>query len=642
MWKNKEVVLWKMIFIRLSVMLVLLALSRYLLYIFNIGNFPGLSTKELLRLFFVGFRFDIYTLVIFNIPLLVFYGIPLKVKYNKIYKKIIDIVFIITNSIAIALNLIDVIYFRYLDKRMTSELFEFFVETNDNQGSMLLNFLTDFWFMVVIFFVFLFIIILLTRKTRLKSSYCTKNYLWYINQSISFLLIIGLSIIGIRGGFQLKPMGLVTATSYTSTENIPLVLNTPFTICRGASGNVLKKINFVDEDIIDSLYCPIHNNVNNNRFIKKEASNYNLILIILESFGQEMISYYNTEREHSITPFLDSLLSQSLTFDGMANGRRSIEALPSIFSGLPSLMSTDYPSSRYAANHLEGFGNILKTHGYKTAFFHGGNNGTMNFDATSKSNGFDDYYGRNEYNNKSDYDGTWGIFDGPFLQYVANTLNEYQNPFAAVIFTLSSHHPYTLPETYVLPDPDIPTTFEKTVRYADDALAAFFRTISQYEWSDSTIFVIIADHVNPEHQYEEYRNGRSIFQIPIAFYSPNIIEHQDTKEIAQQVDLGISILSALNIQDTVFSFGRNVFDSIQKPVFISYLNNIYQFSDGHYFMQSDGMDIKAVYDIKKDPYLKNDLYNEKSDEWDALDRQFKLRLQQFNNRMINNKLYIKR
>lgn len=638
MLKSKEVLLWNMMLKRLCIILLLLSSSRWLLYLFNTNNFD-LNTNELLKLYFAGFRFDIYTLIIFNIPFLIAYGIPLKIKYNPIFKKIIDILFVTTNSIAISLNLIDVIYYRYLDKRMSSELFTFFKGTDENQGSLLISFISDFWFMFLIFLVFLALIIITVRKTRLKETFYRRNNLWYVNQSVGFLTIICLSVIGIRGGFQLKPINLLTAAEYTNTKNIPLVINTPFSICMSSSSSELKKINFYDESEIDSLYIPIHNNLKINRFINNKTNNSNIVLIILESFGQEMIGFYNKSYEQSLTPFLDSLLNNSLVFNGLANGRRSIEALPSILCGLPSLMSTDYPSSRYAINRLDGFGDILKKNGYKTAFFHGGNNGTMSFNTTSKSSGFDDYYGRNEYNNDKDFDGTWGIYDNDFLQFTAKKLNSYDNPFAAVIFTLSSHHPYSLPDNYVLTVSDSNTPFEKTVRYVDDALKNFFETISGYEWFDNTIFVITADHVNPEHKFNEYKNSFGTYRIPIAFYAPKMIEARNTDEIAQHTDIGVSITSALNINDSVFSFGRNLFDSIQNPTFISYNNGVYMYSDGSYLLQSDGTNIKKIYNIDKDKLLKNNLLQNNPEEWAELDIQFKSRLQQYNNRMINNKLY---
>lgn len=639
MLKNKEVTLWKMMLIRLSIILLLLSLSRWLLYIFNTNNFDDLSLKELFRLYFIGFRFDIYTLVIFNIPFIIAYGIPSRIKYNNIYKKIIDFVFVTSNSIAIGLNLIDVIYFRYLDRRMYSELFTFINNKNENQGSLIFNFIIDFWYMFVIFFLFLFIIITLTRKTKLKKTYFTDKKLWYVNQSVFFILILGLSVIGIRGGFQLKPINLQTATDYTIPKNTPLIINTPFSICLSSTSSALNKIEYFNEDVIDSIYSPIHKDLNNNRFIKKEVTNSNIVIIILESLGQEMIGFYNKDLKDSHTPFLDSLLRESLTFDGMANGRRSIEALPSIFCGLPSLMPTDYPTSRYAINRLDGIGSILKKNGYHTAFFHGGNNGTMSFNSTSKSSGFDDYYGRNEYNNDSDFDGSWGIYDDKFLQFAAKKLNEYENPFAAVIFTLSSHHPYSLPNDYIINDTINKTPFEKTVTYVDHALNEFFNTVSKEDWFKNTIFVITADHVNPEHKFNNYKTTRGLYQIPLAFYAPEIIENKYVNEIAQHIDINISLLSLLNVNDTVFSFGRNIFDSIQKPSFMCYSNNAYLFSDGQYFMQSDGNEIKKIFNIKKDKSLKNNIFKGESKKWNYLDQEFKARLQQYNNRMINNKLY---
>ena len=641
MWSNRRIDLWKVFVIRLGVMLILLAISRWLLFIFNTGNFPDLSIGEQFRLFFIGMRFDVWTLIIANLPFLVFYGIPFEFKYNKVYCKVIDTLFVITNTLSITLNLIDVIYYRYIDKRMTSELFGFVQHTDDNQGGLVKQFVVDFWFMIVVFFVFLFAIIILTRKTRVKPPVIINRKYWYVTRSLAFLALVALSIIGLRGGLQNKPISIITAANYTKTQNIPLVLNTPFTIGRGNSGNVLKPLHFYDDEELEQLYSPIRKDLTINRFIDKNIPDYNIFIIILESHGQEMVKFYNRNREESLTPFLDSLLTNSLSFNGMANGRQSIEAVTSILSGLPSLMSKDYVESRYAMNRLDGIGSILKQHGYSTAFFHGGNNGTMNFDASALSAGFDSYYGRNEYGNDDDYDGTWGISDMPFLQFTAQKVNEMKKPFAASVFTLSSHHPFKLPKGYELPEGNYQTDFEKTMRYTDDAMRHFFETISDYSWFDSTIFVIVGDHVNPEHRFDNYLNGYGQYQIVTAFYAPNVIKPLKTNIMAQQTDIGISLLAALGYNDTIFTFGRNVFDSLQEPCFASYLNNIYQYSDGKYMLQSDGQNITAVFDIEEDPCLTKNLYHEGNNEtWDELNNKFRMRLQQYNNRMINNKLYI--
>lgn len=639
--KNREIELWKMLVIRLSSMLLLLAFTRWCLYLFNVKSFPDISSSELYRLFFNGLRFDINTLIIYNSPLIIMYCLPIRYKFNKIYKKIVDIIFVVTNSVAVALNLIDVIYFRWLDKRMCSELFTFIKGTEENQEGLILSFITQFWYMFLLFFILLFVIIIIMKKTKVKDSASEFNLLWYIKQSVIFLIVTVLSVVGIRGGIQPMPIMMVTVTNYT-TKYAPLVLNTPFSILYGSISAGLEDVHFFDDEEIEKLYTPIHKNLNNNRFSHKDAEDYNVVLIVLEGIGQEMIGYYNPDYKQSLTPFLDSLFKESLTFDGMSNGRRSIESLPSLMTGIPSLMSTDYPTSKYASNNIDGLGSILKRHGYKTAFLHGADNGTMNFYFTSKSNGFDDYYGRDEYNNDNDYDGTWGIYDMPFLQYSAEILNEYEEPFAATIYLLSSHTPYSLPDDYKVPDYlSDNTPLEKTVRFVDDALSLFFKKITKYEWFDNTIFVIVSDHGNSEHYFDRYKNIKGAYQIPIAFYSPNIIGKERVNEIAQQADINISILSLLGIKEDVFSFGRNLFDSIQEQSYISFLNSMYQYSDGEYFMQSDGNNMHAVYDIK-DENLSNNLIGNELYDWSDLEKKFKLRLQQYNNRMNHNKTYIKK
>ena len=169
----------------------------------------------------------------------------------------------------------------------------------------------------------------------------------------------------------------------------------------------------------------------------------------------------------------------------------------------------------------------------------------------------------------------------------------------------------------------------------------FFETMQTYSWFDSTIFVIVSDHVNPEHRYDKYLNGYGQYQIVTAFYAPSIIKPLNTNIMAQQTDIGVSLLAALGNNDTIFSFGRNVFDSIQEPCFASYLNNIYQYSDGKNMLQSDGENITAVFDIDEDPCLTENLYQGNDGDWAELNNKFRMRLQQYTNRMINNKLYIK-
>ena len=105
-------------------------------------------------------------------------------------------------------------------------------------------------------------------------------------------------------------------------------------------------------------------------------------------------------------------------------------------------------NSNFFSSVVENIEDVLNKEGYNTSFYHGGMKGTMGFYSFSKKAGFTDYFGMQEYNNADDFDGTWGVYDGPFMQYFANGLNGKKEPFFSTFFSLSSHPPYTLPQNY--------------------------------------------------------------------------------------------------------------------------------------------------------------------------------------------------
>jgi phosphoglycerol transferase MdoB-like AlkP superfamily enzyme len=352
-----------------------------------------------------------------------------------------------------------------------------------------------------------------------------------------------------------------------------------------------------------------------------------------------MLKYYSQDRRFNLTPFLDSLLCESLTFNGMSNSRRGLEALPAILASIPALMENDFTRSAYADNDFDAFCQHLQKNGYNTIFMHGGKNGILGFDEFSRRAGIKNYFGRIEYDDEIDYDGQWGIFDGPFLQYVAQTLNRVHEPFATMVYTLSSRYPYRVPHDFVLPEESyFWTGFEKTVYYVDCSLRDFFKTASQMPWFNRTLFVITADYSNSLHFQPEYSNVWGMYAIPIAFYYPQKIKPLRCEEIAQQIDLGPSILSALGINDTLFSFGRNLFDTLSEPAFVSYYNLTYQYCDGNYLVQSDGERPFGIFKPISDTLLNDNLIDRLQCP-DIFEKLYHF-ISEYNNRMINNELTI--
>ena len=116
--------------------------------------------------------------------------------------------------------------------------------------------------------------------------------------------------------------------------------------------------------------------------------------------------------------------------------------------------------------------------GYDTSFFHGAPNGSMGFLGFGNILGFKNYYGKTEYNNDADFDGIWGIWDEPFFQYCAKTLNQKKSPFMATLFSVSSHHPFKIPEKYKGKFKKGPLEIHEPIGYTDFALKKFFISCS--------------------------------------------------------------------------------------------------------------------------------------------------------------------
>jgi len=558
-------------------------------------------------------------------------ALPLGFRRNKIYQNILNSISLSLFSIALIFNYVDAIYYRFSQKRMTFDIFHYM---NKNGGFMdvLPSFFIDFWFVVVWVIVSILLMVFLYTRIRLNRKIEKVGWRFYSWSMFLFMVSAAMIIVGIRGGIQLKPINIVDASVSIPARYTPLVLNTPFTIIKsyGQKGLEIKKY-FSEEDIKD-IYSPI------NSYPKLEntpSDIKNVVVLILESFSAEHFGYFGNTT--SFTPFLDSLFKHSLVFKGFANGKRSIEGIPAILSSLPTLSDDSFVNGPYAMNQIEGLAATLEKRHYRTAFFHGGKNGTMSFDAYAYASGFQKYYGLNEYPNPDDYDGHWGIWDELYLQYFSETISDFEEPFMAALFTLSSHHPYQIPPEYQAQLPEGKLQIQKAIAYTDLALKNFFKEAETKEWFKHTLFVITADHTS-EGASEAGQNAYGQFSVPIAFYAPvdSLMKTRSVKKPVQQIDIYPSVLQYMGIEDTIICFGNSVFQAQNYPFAVNHYNHQIQIFDSAYLMQIQNDKVKYLYNYQKDSLLKNNLLGDYNME--SLQRFEKAFIQQYNNRMITNKL----
>ena len=621
--------------IRLFYILILYALCRLLFFLFNHSSF-NTSTIELIKINIYGLRFDLSAIFFINILYIILFLLPVQWLQRGKGAKFLMILFISINAIGLLLNCIDFAFFKFIFRRMTWDVIKGSL-IGDDFTSMFFQYVKDFWYVLIIWIGLLLILIYLYKKVPTLINNDKGKIQVLLHSLLNLIISLSISVILFRGGLQLRPISIVTAGEYTTSENIPLILNTPFSIFTTFQMNSIQPKNYFSEEKCKKNFNPVlslRKDSINDKFIPK-----NIVIIIVESLSEEYIGKLNKNKNHtSYTPFLDSLIDYCYYSEySFANAKRSIEGIPAVSSGLPALTDDAFLTSTFSGNKISSLPMLLKPFNYYSAFFHGGKNGTMNFDSYASSAGYEKYFGKNEYNNDKDFDGEWGIFDEEFLQFAASKMNSFNKPFISTIFTLSSHHPYTIPQKHKGQFKKGTLEIHESIGYTDFSLKRFFDTLKKYSWFDNTLFVITADHASiAESTY--YKNSVGIYAVPILFYQHNSKFIGKMQKVTQQIDIIPTILDNINYPYPFVSFGRSVFDTLQPHFAITYFSNTYQLIKGDFVFHFSNDKAKALYNYKSDSELKNNLLLTKKNTADSLEIFTKSYIQQFYNRMIKNQL----
>lgn len=559
--------------------------------------------------------------------------------------------FVILNGLCVCLNLADAVYFRFTGRRTTMTVLQEF-QNEDNLGSIFGIEILRHWYLVVLGIAVFYALYFVCKKLLYTHLHQPKGIKGAMTGIVTLLLFVPLCIAGIRGGFTtaVRPITLSNANQYVSQpQHAALILNTPFSLIRSYGKAVFHDPQYMDDKTMVETYSPEHITPDTATVTPRHR---NIVILIVESFGREYIGALNTELDggqyKGYTPEVDRIIAQSLTFDRTyCNGRKSIDGMPSILSSIPMFVEPFFLTPA-AMNDVSGIAGELKHIGYESAFFHGAENGSMGFQAFARSTGFDHYYGRTEYNadkrfdGDEDFDGTWAIWDEPFLQYYALKMTEMHEPFVTAVFTASSHHPFNIPDKYkdVYKD-DGPNTLHKCIQYTDHAIGEFFRTASRQPWFKNTVFVITSDHTNGV-DHPEYATSIGGFCSPIIIYDPSgDIKPGRRHAVAQQIDIMPTMLSYVGYTRPYVAFGKNLFDTPDGDTWaVNYDNGIYQLVRGDLLIQFNGTDIIAMYNLATDPLLRHDIKNTPSalPDQNRMEQFLKAIIQQYMQRMTTNRL----
>jgi phosphoglycerol transferase MdoB-like AlkP superfamily enzyme len=544
--------------------LIVYMLIRIEFLVWNWAAFKALTSEQMLTAFMNGLRFDLAAVALTQG--LCFLAV-VWVAEKKLWRNLLLWFFALLSAAFFVVNTADVELYNFTARRFTAH--SFFLVQDGNVSNLILPYIPLATASALIVLGYLFLSFKMIGKFKFEAG-LLKKFL------ASFIVIV-LSVLAARGGVQHKPLTFVDAKLFDNSYANNLVLNSTFTILKSASKKSLERVHhFEQAEMLAQL-----NSQGEVKLSLEKDLRPNIVIMILEGFSEE----YSQLKDPEVMPYLNSLRLQSADFkNAYANGRRSIEGVAAILSGIPALMEEPFINSEFSANQVIGLGTLLKGLGYSTSFFHAANKGSMHFDSFTKSVGVENYYGRQDYPNAKDDDGTWGIFDEPFLNWTCETLTaSVQKPFFTTIFTLSSHQPFKLPAEYESKFTASGLPILKTIQYTDFSVEKFMNCAQQKEWFKNTIFIFTADHTGPELTTNSGFVSRH--KVPLFIYAPQFdwIKKINTSQPAQQIDILPTLLDVLSVEQKNINYlSRSLLRDGPKLIAL--------YSDGHYELVGDVTD----------------------------------------------------
>lgn len=588
-----------------------------------------------------------------TIPYMILMLIPTEARWKRWYRILCESLYFLPVSALVIAKCIDAVYFPFTYRLMSGEVFAY-LGIGGDMGNLTWLFIRDYWYVAIGILMSMTALIFLCTRIELRKL-TRKTFVgagW-----VSMAIGVAFAVVFARGGFG-RCISLKDAGKYVEPKYSALVVNSGYSILRTLCGEHLEAVDYMSDEDAQSLFNPEFKSIMYQTpmwdfpyyewgmgghwatiageevqaggeevvTLSDEEHYSNIVILMMESFSQEYMGCYNHGLMPSRTPFLDSLAQHSKVFQGRSNGKKSIESLAAVTASIPTLMEMPFTMSEYAEDSIVGLPQILAKYGFTSTFYHGGYNGTMAFDKFCKRVGFDHYIGMDEYladgGDPKGYDNAWGIYDEPFMQYAVHKMGEVKEPFFNMLFSISSHHPYSIPEEHKDRFAKGEKPLLPCIEYSDMALRKFFDEARKTDWYENTLFVILADHpgtcIDPS-----FNNYQGWYSIPMIFYSPRGISHSVSDDIVQQIDIMPTIVDYLCLGERFVCFGNSIFQRERD-------GHGYQvaYGNGWYVLNYPGGSALVEGGTERGDHEKVQL--------------LKAIVQQYNHRLCNNQLTIKK
>ena len=290
----------------------------------------------------------------------------------------------------------------------------------------------------------------------------------------------------------------------------------------------------------------------------------NVVLISVESLSADYSGMYGAKP--SLTPNLDALAKDSLVFDNLyASGTRTVRGLEALALSVPPTPGESIVK-RPNNTGLFSLAEVFNAKGYDSQFLYGGYGAFDNMNAFFGGNGYQ-VHDRMEIPSEAiHHENVWGVADEDLYTLSLKRFDDAykaHKPFFAHVMTTSNHRPYTFPEGR---GPWPQHVRQSAVLYTDWAIADFLKRAHGKPWFADTVFIVTADHCAQSAGKAALPVFR--YHIPMWVYSPGNIAPGRFEGLMGQIDVAPTLLGLLGFDYDSRFYGVDVFEHAPERAFV--------------------------------------------------------------------------
>lgn len=337
----------------------------------------------------------------------------------------------------------------------------------------------------------------------------------------------------------------------------------------------------VEAETLDQLHAYFAQREQRPNVLTGLGHGMNLMVVQLESFESFPVGLEIDGQE--VTPHLNRLAADSLFFPNIfyqtARGNTSDAEFMLNNSLLP--LRDASVNWLYPDNDYQSLPRLLKQRGYTPVAFHGFNKLFWNRAFMYPRLGFDEFYSESAF--ELDEIVNIGLSDESFYRQSLEILSRHPEPFFAQLVSLTSHHPFRIPQKYrdlSLPDsiPEELRDYLHAARYADKAIGSLLRALEARGLADRTIVVLYGDHegISLKHYKEIHQLlGKSVRQdelsktvlqtVPLFIRVPGSPIKGKFEQVGGQVDILPTLANLMGIEGGGVFIGQDLIETVRRP-----------------------------------------------------------------------------